>query len=327
MNRSGPTCHFVWTGRCFPYHCRLAVESAIVAMPDSSVRLHVIGEFPDTDDFRAVAAQQRVVVERCEMDDVLDDLPVGRRTYLDVLRRIPPAAASAISNLVRLAVLYRHGGIYLDTDVIVIRGLHDPDLRGAFVGVEQVWALNRRRIERGISPTVAVCSIPWAARKALTRLDSKVAHGHWRYADRLGASSAASRLQVNNAVIGAPAGSPFIELALRRAVGVDPCRRFALGPHLLDDVANEAPRSVHLVPPSRFYAIPPGQSHRCFDDRHVELPVDAQVIHYVQSNHRALLAELAEDDSRFTPDGAPFWRLGHRVQCAMRTRTSQDAGR
>ena len=305
--------HFVWLGRHFPYHCRLAVESAVVAMPTGTVHVHVFGgtSGPHLD---AVRAHDQVRVLEREPEEMFDRLPVDARALLDLWERCPGPAAR--SNLARLAILFRFGGVYLDTDVIVLRGLHDPDRHGAYVGSEMVWSHNRRRIERGLGPVVALRSTPWAIGSALARLDIALTHGRWRMADRR-VGTAGRRQQVNNAVIGAPKGTSFIAMALQRATEIDPSFRFALGPSLLDDVARAAPGLVHVVPPSRFYAVPPGQSYRFFGDHQLVLPPDAQVLHYVASNHRSLLDGLEVDDPRFATGRGAFWTEARRVRRAI----------
>ena len=233
--------HFVWTGSRFPYHARLAIESAIVAMPEARIDLDIVGDAPTSDHFRTVAGYDRVSVTRWTPGELFEHCPLGPASYQALLGRLPARSPAAISNLARLAVLYTHGGVYLDTDVLVLRGLHRPSVHGSYVGVERVWDRNRSRIERGLGPVAAIKAAPWAARWAACRVDSAVWHGRLRLANRL-PDAGHMREQVNNAVIGAPRESPFIAYALARALEVDPSIRFALGPNLLDDVVRAEPR-------------------------------------------------------------------------------------
>ena len=69
-----------------------------------------------------------------------------------------------------------------------------------------------------------------------------------------------------------------------------------------------------MLPPSRFYAVPPGQSFRFFDDYRLRLPQDAQVMHYVASNHRDVLEALDVDDPRFDDGQGVFWTEARRVR-------------
>lgn len=304
--------HVVWLGSPLPYHARLAVESALVAMPDTTISLHHLGERPGGPEADALAAYPRVRFERIVPSELFEGCPGGARRYVELLRRLPDGAAAAASNVLRLGILQRDGGVYLDTDVLVVRGLHDPRQHGAYVGRELVWNANRARAEGRLTLRRAIAAAPWALTWVARRADSRLSGGRLRTATRL--PDRGTRLQVNNAVIGAPAGSAFVHAALQRALAVDPLRRYALGPSLLDDVVTGEPALARVVPPSRFYAVPPSQSYRYFEDTRFELPIDAQVIHYVASNHRALLAGLRADDPRFGNRSGLFWRHGRRVQ-------------
>lgn len=314
----------MWHGDGFPYYCRLAVESAVVAMPEASVTVHLLGPVRHRGHLDAVAAQPNVTVSTDSLEEVFSEAPGGPGRYLAVSRRLNTPAA--LSNLVRLAILYRTGGVYLDTDLIVLRPLHDPEQHGAYVGQEWVWESNRSRVERNWDFGHRLRAAPWALRHVAVRLDTITAGGRLGLAARLDRTRH-HRLQVNNAVIGSPSGSAFVEAALTTALEVDHTTRFALGPSLLDDVARALPRSVHILPPSRFYPIPPGESFRYFGDRTVELPADAQVIHYVASNHRRLLDRLSTDDRRFESADAPFWRHARDVRRVVAARAQSPAGR
>lgn len=308
--------HFVWTGCHFPYHARLAVESAIVAEPEASIELHVVGAPPASSDFDIVRRRAEVTTRVSSLATVFEGCPSGPAPLLDLVQRIPHRAASALSNLVRLAVLWERGGVYLDTDVLVLRPLTRPDAIRAFVGRELVWADNRRRVAGELTLADAVRSVPWAIDWTRRRLDCTLAHG----ATGLSAKPPVGlRLQVNNAVIGAPAGSPFVGAALEAAIHADPAVRYALGPSLLDDVARAHPDTVTLETPSHFYAVPPGQSYRFFEDRHLSLPAEAQVMHYVASNHRRLLRHLHRDDRRFASRSEPFWAEARRLRAHVRS--------
>lgn len=313
MCRSGLRVHFVWMGNRFPYHARLAVESALVAMPDAEIDIHLVGRVPPDIHLASVAGSRRVHLRHERLDELFRSCPGGPGRYLRLADAIPGRSPAAISNLVRLAVLHRDGGVYLDTDVVVLAPLEDPSSTGDYLGVEQVWAANRRRVSGGLGVMGGFRAAPWAVSWAAHRVGCRLTRGRLgRPLDRRPPRWA--RLQANNAVLGASARSEFVALALTRALAIDASTRFALGPSLLDDVLGEAPDLVRALPPSRFYALPPGQSYRCFEDEHVQLPPDAQVLHYVASNHRRLLAGLDIDDPRFGSGRAPFWRFARTVR-------------
>lgn len=313
MGRHCTQVHFVWIGRRFPYHARLAVESAATVMPTARVTLHTLPPHATGPDVDAVLELPNVRVRSRSLIELTEDSPDPEH-HLALGRRL--AGAAAVSNLARLLVLHREGGVYLDTDVLVVRPLDDPGDVGAYVGAEWVWEHNRRRVEHRMRWSDVATSIPWATARGLQTADLALTRGRLRVADRW---RPGLRLQVNNAVVGAPPRSPFVRAALRSALVVDPNARFALGPSLLDDVSRARPELVHVLPSSRFYAVPPGQSRRWFDDATFRPPEDAQVIHYVASNHRTLLAELDEHDPRFESGQGAFWTAARRTRHAART--------
>lgn len=302
----------VWIGDRLPWFARLAVESAIVAMPSTTVTLHSVITHPEGRHVRALERFPQFERRVWPLRSIFERCPGGAEPWLALLERTSGAPA-AVSNLVRLAVLERFGGVYLDTDTIVVAPLDDPDLVGPYVGTELVWECNRRRVNGEMRVRDVVGAAPWAVSRWIQFADARLVGGRLGLADRW---HPGLRLQVNNAVIGAPAHSPFLVDALRRAERVEqPAARFALGPSLLDDAARERPDLVTMLDPARFYAIPPGQSRRWFDDVTLRLPEQAQVIHYVASNHAELLDSL-ETDARLRTHPAVFWREARRVLAA-----------
>lgn len=311
-----PRLHFVWMGR-LPYFARLAIESAAVVMPDAEITLHVHGGIHRNMHIDRLLRSTAITIDQVSVPELFEHCAAGADPYIRLIAGLRSPAA--ISNLLRLAILHRDGGVYLDTDILMLRPVHDPTDHGAFVGREWVWEQNQRRVSGHDTVRDRMDVAVWATDWALRRLDARIARGGWGIASRPPAPQR-SRLQVNNAVIGAPSGSRFVERALDTALDVDPTVRFALGPTLLDAVSTAGPRDVQVLPPSRFYAVPPAHSFRYFEDESLELPCDAQIMHVVASNHRRLLARLDEHDRRFDHRVAPYWRHGRAVRAATHLR-------
>lgn len=311
-----PRLHFVWMGR-LPYFARLAIESAATVMPDAEITLHVHGGIHRNVHLDRLKRTTSVTIDEIRVPELFEHCSAGADPYVRLIAGLTSPAA--ISNLLRLAIVHREGGVYLDTDILMIRPVHDPADHGAFVGREWVWEQNQRRVAGRHTVRDRLDVAAWATDWALRRLDARIAQGGWGIACRPPAPRR-SRLQVNNAVIGAQPGSRFIERALDAALDVDPTVRFALGPTLLDTVCAAGPRDVQVLPPSRFYAVPPAHSFRYFEDASLELPCDAQILHVVASNHRRLLSRLDERDPRFERCAAPYWRHGRSVRAATHQR-------
>lgn len=302
----------VWIGDGFDYPARLTVDSVLQADPEAEVEIHLVGPRPSSVHFTAmIDSDPRVSLHHVDVDRLF--APYSR--CRDVFESIPRTSPAALSNLVRYALLHRRGGIYIDFDVLLRRGIHDIAGGRSFIGVERVWAHDRPRLEGRWTWRMLPGTTGWALAWAARRADSRVLHGRARLGDRLRLVDPLwSELQPNNAVIGADAGCAFIEHVLEAAVSVDPTVRYALGPSLVAAVAAAHPRSVHLLREAIFYPVPPGESYRFFEDRTLRLRPETALIHYVNSNHRALMRTITPGDVRVATRPEVFWQLARTLE-------------
>jgi len=294
-------------GADFPFSAKLALRSVRRADPDADIDLHLLGKVPTSPHFESLADEIGVTVCHIDLDDLTSPWPGIRGVFAG----IPTGAASARSNLLRYLLLHRHGGVYIDLDVVVRRPLHGLAGGADFVGVEHVWQFDRARVEGHWNATMLPATVGWAVLWWLCRVDSQLTGGRLRFAARLAAPGRRFTVaQPNNAVIGARRGSPFIAELLYRARNVDPRVRYALGPSLLADTVAARPDLVTVLPEDVLYPVPPGQSFRFFEDITMVLPETTALIHYVQSNHAELLRTLGPGDPRWATEAGVFWRLG-----------------
>src|SRR5262245_41604269 len=103
-------------------------------MPDAQIAVHVVGSPPRSAEFDRVSLLPNVSIRDADLTAVFATSPGGPSTYAELFGRLRDGSPAALSNLVRLGILHRHGGVYLDTDTIVVRRLHDPLEHGPFVG-------------------------------------------------------------------------------------------------------------------------------------------------------------------------------------------------
>jgi len=308
---------FLWTGTTFPYFARLAVESALLVEPDAEIEVHVFGRRPDgAPHLEALRGLERVRIVPIALDTVFDDLEVDPAALRSLYARIPTQAVSARANLLRYAVLARRGGIYLDTDILLLRGLGDLRRARAFAGCEHVLSIDGRRVAGERSPDMLAVGAVWAAAWAMRRFDAELATPRLEpVARRLDIWWQAA--QLNNAVIGAAPGASFVRRLLTRALEVDPTIRYRLGPTLIDEVAREDPTDVMILPPDTFYPVPPSYSFRFFRGA-LKLPPETRLMHVVSSNHRALLDALDEDTLRRRAGRGLYYTVGASVADAAR---------
>lgn len=284
---------FVWTGRDFPYVNLMSVFSVIRTHPNADLLVYVFGESPKTTWFEQLSKLTRVSIHYMTADELFQELPPHLRDVRNVFETLPATALSAKSNILRYTLLYLHGGVYLDFDVIVLRAMNDLPLNEAFLGEEMVWADDESRLNGRWWVHLAPRNILWALTHCLMWADSHFMSGGMRLAERLQPSFRLwSRYQLNNAVIGAPPKSPFIEELLLRAMSADPAIRYATGPTLVDNVLASNPNIASRRSSSDFYSVPPGQTYRLFYDKHLRLPSSAYLIHYAASNHAGFVSEF-----------------------------------
>lgn len=301
---------FLWTGQRFPWHARLAVESALLACPTAEVELHTFGPSPaQAPHFRHLLGYERVRHHRIDLDTVFEGIGSSVAQWKALFAAIPPQAHSARSNLLRYAVLYHRGGIYLDFDILMVRDFGALWTWEAFVGQEQVWVVDEHRVAGRLAPWMVVPTVAYVAAWLARRLDVKLGGGH----DRLGPALASLDRRwavpnLNNAVLGAVPRAPWIRRVLDAALEADPTVRYDLGPTLVTRVWRQDPTGVKVLPPDFFYCEPPSYSFRFFESRPWELPTETVLLHYVSSNHGAQLRELDATQVLAQRHRAPFFR-------------------
>ncbi len=189
---------------------------------------------------------------------VADALPSGVGARLSALYAslTPPASRS---NLLRLGILLREGGVYLDTDAIALRPLAPLLGQRGFAGLERICLPAAVRDSR--SP------LKWGRAGVLLAVRDVLSRGAlgaraWPHVSR------AFDLAVNNAVLGAEPRHPVVIDALTTAAHLPDQRArqmYQLGPKLLERVThNRSTGAFKLYPPAAFYPLPPEMSWHLF---------------------------------------------------------------
>lgn len=298
--------HFVWTGRRFPYFARLAIESVLVTEPTAAIVLHLFGDPPPAGAL-APLARDRVAITTFDPGRDFAALGVDEAALRALFDRIPASAASARSNLIRYAVLARHGGVYLDCDVLLVRPLGDLRSHDAFVGQERVLAIDAAWQAGERSVRMVPAAAAWAVGRSTARVAAAMRSAPLaRLAARL--EPRWQDTAINNAVIGATPGAAFVERLLTAALAADPRVRYALGPALVTEVVRRDASDVAVLPPAAFYGVPPSYSFRFFTGGAPALSPDTRILHVVSSNHRALLGSLDEPTIRARTGRGIYYR-------------------
>jgi hypothetical protein len=253
---------FIWFGAKFPFANLLALRSARHGFRPTEILLIVDDPDGIRDKLGEAAAWPELRLLKADAS-WFDGLPHG----VDAIARdlfatgLSPATKA---NLIRLAALYKLGGVYLDFDTIT---LHDADDtagrnparlldRSGFCGAEPL-ALPADLFASRNPLRWAAAGARLAARQAFAYIP-----GGWRAFRAIEGLYPASP---NNAVMGAEAGHPFLDLCFRMMTELSPeerVKRFRLGTHLLQRAAARAAREgalkgFEVLPPAHFYPLGP----------------------------------------------------------------------
>jgi hypothetical protein len=300
-SRIPPVAHFVWFGRQFPWIYGLSLRSAALRGDLEQVVLHHADPLEDTPGWRLARQTPRVRARPLEPPALLARVePRGLgRSLAALYSRLEAPAARA--NLVRAALLYLEGGVYLDTDTVTVASLRpllgtedDPETRtesgtgpgpGVFCGEEHLCL--PASVARSRHPLHwARAGLLLALRDGLRRIP-----GGFRW---FPAVAPLYFRAPNNAVLGGAPGHPFLRDMLQVMVSVEPARqtvRFALGTHLLtEQVAAYRGSDLAVHPPPVFYPLGPEISEHWFrpgppsrvDPAQVLSP-DTRVVHWYAS--------------------------------------------
>jgi hypothetical protein len=276
--------HFCWIGASLPWAYVFAVLSAAERGDLEEIVLHHTDALDDDARRRALERFPRVRLSPLDANACLTSAGRALGLGTELASIYPTLTSPAIrADLLRVAILYLDGGVYLDLDTITTASLRP--LLGAqqFVGAEHIVWPHSVRSSR--SPTVWCRALTLdVMRKAMRRIP----HG-WRLFRRV------DRLYhrgVNNAVMGAEAGSPLCARYLRAMAAVPAesrSRLYALGPDLLQEVVDRFPRQdVVILEPHVCYPLAPEISEHWFRvSRRVRLesvlPAGNRVVHWYAS--------------------------------------------
>jgi hypothetical protein len=277
--------HFCWIGARLPWAYVFAVLSAAERGGMDGVILHHTDMLEPSAELNAlVQAAGGVTLDRIDpvacLKDVGEALGVGDRLAL-----LYGSLASPVmrTDVLRAAILLRHGGVYLDMDTVTVASLRPLLDAAQFIGSEYIVWPHSVRTSR--SP------LKWA--RALTldvmRKAMRRAPGGWKAFRRV------ERLYyrgVNNAVMGAEPDSPLFAQYLRAMLTVTPERLaepYALGPDLLQYIVDhDRPAGLVIHDPRVFYPLPPEISEHWFrpgDDVRLGrvLSPETRIVHWYAS--------------------------------------------
>ena len=246
--------HFVWFGNAFPWLHALAIRSAAEIGGFERVVLHHDQDLSSTPWWSEVAALPGFESRRLDAAKLLRAVPKRGDALSQIYAELSQPAARA--NMVRAAILAAEGGVYLDLDTVTVRSFDDILLRPDFFCGEE-------HIAYPVDVLQSRNPLKWGAALAKDGLREVVRRlpDGWRHFRRV---EGIYPRAVNNAVVGCPAGHPFVERLLDAMIEVPVERRrirYELGTSLLQREVAAWDQPGLLV-----YPIGPGVSQQWFAD-------------------------------------------------------------
>jgi hypothetical protein len=299
-----PVAHFVWFGDRFPWQHYVALASASRRGGFERLVCHVSGQLSGEPWYERTLQLPLVEARPIDASAILS--AADHTGLTEVYERLSQPAAR--SNVLRLAILLAEGGVYLDFDTITVGSLEEQrGSAGFFCGAERL--VFPGKLVRSRHPLAwAAAGARTAAREVLRRVPSG-----WRAFRLLEHYYPAA---VNNAVLGATPGHPFVQELLRRMVEMPlerQLRRFALGTHLLQETVAEASTQDLVVhPPEVFYPLGPLISEHWFRESGTApealMTPATRVVHWYASNSTARMLERLGPDT-LAKSKSPFAAL------------------
>lgn len=289
--------HFVWIGPRLPWAYVFAVLSAAEKSELPEIVLHHTDTLEEDAGLAALRQAPRVRLSRIDPIACLTEagrkLGAGEGLTAIYERLTSPAART---DMLRASLLYLEGGVYLDMDTIATNSLLPLLDAGQFVGCEFIIWPHFVRASR--SPALWTRSFVLG----LVRKFMRYVPNGWKKFRRI--EKFCYRV-VNNAVMGASAGSPLLADYLRAMLTLPPERQTqlcALGPDLLQDVVGRYAKGDLIVhEPQVFYPLPPEISEHWFRiGRGVRLDAvlspETRVVHWYASVRTKSRVALIDPD-------------------------------
>lgn len=277
---------FIWLGKNFPWSAGIAALSALRVQKPEEVAVYSDVELQG-EGFDLIKNEKGIAFKIID-NSVFKNL--GDNGICEELCSKVKSPASK-ANLLRLALLYKHGGIYLDTDTIFVKPIDDLLKFKGFCGTETV-ALPRE-LFKSINPfAYLLCGLRFAWRFFCTYCPS--GEQIFRKTEKFFSQSA------NNAVLASEAKNPIIVNAFKEINLMKEStrlRRYRLGTHLLQSIThNKSSEFMEVLPSSYFYPLGPEICRHYFLDgsgkrlSKMLLP-ETRIVHWYNSVERRFLSE------------------------------------
>jgi hypothetical protein len=297
---------FIWLGSRFPLANRIAIKSAIACCKPDETLLIQKGLNSETEGVKELIEEYGVVLADAD-DSCFNEIPIAKEIMIKLYNELGSPASKA--NLLRMASLYKLGGIYIDMDTICLKSFDDLRHLQGFCGTETVALPGDLFHSKNPFRWIAA-----GVRLALREVCVRIPFGFsiFRFFEPLYPQA------VNNAVIGSAPGNPFwleVFKAIEAMPEEEQTKRFRLGTHLMQKMTkNRTVDGMNVFDHKLFYPLGPEISAFWFKGKygsHLNKLVypETLLIHWYNSvEKRFLKEEISEKFFAKLPD-SPFARL------------------
>jgi len=252
--------HFCWIGPKLPWAYGIALLSAAARGGMDEIILHHTDELEDGAVLAALRAVSIIRLVRIDprtlLQAVAAELGLDGKLWPLYARIKKPAI---LSDILRAAILYRHGGIYLDVDTVTVAPFTSLLDQRQFIGVE--WIVWPYWVKTSRSPVV------WAGTLLLDlmRKAMRLMPEGWRAYRHV---EGLYYRGINGAIMGGEARAPLFGIYLRHMVAMpdhEQARPNALGPDLLQELIDaDLIPDLKIYEPEYFYPVAPEISEHWF---------------------------------------------------------------
>lgn len=281
---------FVWIGKHIPWSFRIAMKSAIQHCTPERVFLFQQRLEQDRDqlsqevqfpDLEIVEVNSEWIQEALQGIEQETGSPTVVPLISNLIDTLP--LPSSKSNLIRMAALWKYGGIYLDGDTVTIQDLADLRTHTAFCGLEHVV------LSQSFYQSKNPLKWAWAGlRMGWRDLCTRFPNGYKWFRKTKGLYP----LCANNAVMGFQAHHPLLKrafLKISNMTSEEQYKRFRLGTHLMQKLTNNvSQQNISMLGESYFYPLGPELSNHWFQFSNANwekefLSPNTKVVHWYHS--------------------------------------------
>jgi Glycosyltransferase sugar-binding region containing DXD motif len=287
--------HLIWFGQQFPWVNVLAARSAALRGGFDEVVLHHDSDLSATPHYKDLVETPRVRLRRLNAPEALESCAPHTRGLQELFARLRTPATR--SDLMRFALLYAEGGVYLDIDTVTLQSFA-PLCCGvqAFCGRERI--VYPATVRNSRSPLVKVAAYGRARLRDVLRW---LPGGHVRFIEM----QRLFPLAPNPAILASASRSPFIVQSIERMLQIDPKEQWkpnVIGPHLLQQmVADYRGQGLAVHPPEVFFPLGPVISEHWFRSReranlHDVITEQTRLVHWYGSVETKHLVPLIDPE-------------------------------